>query len=230
MESRSENSKIIILDFLNRTKKPWFDFKPRSYHNNMATNRDLEFLFEIGSLRNLQRGWRQHFGMDCANDLEHTLRVIWLALILARKEKDVSEEKIIKMALVHDVEETRTTDLSYIQKVYVKADDERAAKDLFEGTALVDFYQVFEEYKGRKSLEAKIVKDADNLEVDMELKELEERGSQLPKKWLAVRRMIRDEKLYTQSAKEMWDEIQKADVASWHLVANKWLKIPEAGK
>ena len=134
------------------------------------------------------------------------------------------------MALVHDVEETRTTDLSYIQKVYVKADDERAAKDLFEGTALVGFYQVFEEYKGRKSLEAKIVKDADNLEVDMELKELEERGSQLPKKWLAVRRMIRDEKLYTQSAKEMWDEIQKADVASWHLVANKWLKIPEAGK
>jgi len=181
----------------------------------MASNRDLEFLFEIGSLRNLQRGWRQHFGMDCANVLEHTLRVIWLALILARKEKVNNEEKIMKMALIHDTEETRTTDLSYIQKVYVKADDERAAKDLLEGTALVDFYQdIFKEYKERKSLEAKIVKDADNLEVDIELKELEERGSQLPKKWQAVRRMVRDEKLYTQSAKELWDEIQKADVSS----------------
>ena len=112
----------------------------------MASNRDLEFLFEIGSLRNLQRGWRQHFGMDCANVLEHTLRVIWLALILARKEKVNNEEKIMKMALIHDTEETRTTDLSYIQKVYVKADDERAAKDLLEGTALVDFYQdIFKE-------------------------------------------------------------------------------------
>ena len=30
-------------------------------------NRDLEFLYEIGSLRYLQRGWRQHFGMDVAN-------------------------------------------------------------------------------------------------------------------------------------------------------------------
>ena len=69
--------------------------------------------------------------------------------------------------------------------------------------------------KGRlDALEAKIVKDADNLEVDIELKELEERGSQLPKKWQAVRRMVRDEKLYTQSAKELWDEIQKADVSS----------------
>ena len=50
--------------------------------------------------------------------------------------------------------------------------------------------------------------------MDIELKELEERGSQLPKKWQAVRRMVRDEKLYTQSAKELWDEIQKADVSS----------------
>jgi putative hydrolase of HD superfamily len=152
-------------------------------------------------------------------------------LILARKEKAGNEEKIMKMALIHDTEETRTTDLSYIQKVYVKADEERASKDLFEGTALVDFYQdIFKEYKERKSLEAKIVKDADNLEVDLELKELEERGSLLPKKWQEFRRKVRDEKLYTDSAKELWDEIQKADVSSWHLVANKWLKIPEAGK
>jgi len=197
----------------------------------MTNNRDLEFLYELGSLRNLQRGWRQHLGVDCENILEHTLRVVWLALILARKEKVTNEEKIIKMALIHDVEETRTTDLSYIQKVYVKADDERAAKDLFEGTSLTDFYQnAFKEYKERQSPEAKIVKDADNLEVDIELKELEERGSLLSKKWQTFRQKVRDEKLYTQSAKEMWDEIQKADVASWHMSANKWLKIPEAGK
>jgi len=198
----------------------------------MAINkRDLEFLFEIGSLRNLQRGWRQHLGMDCENVLEHTLRVVWLALILARKEKIKNEEKIIKMALIHDVEETRTTDLSYIQKVYVNPDDKRAAQDLFKGTTLNDFYQdVFKEYQERKTIEAKIVKDADNLEVDLELKELEEKGSQLPKKWQELRKKVRNEKLYTQSAKEMWDEIQKADVSSWHLIANKWLKIPDAGK
>ena len=193
--------------------------------------RDLEFLYEIGSTRNLQRGWRQHFGMDVANDLEHTLRVVWIALILARNEGIKSEEKIIKMALIHDIEETRTSDLSYVQKVYVKADDDKAGKDLFEGTTLNDFYNdCFKEYNKRESFEAKIVKDADNLDVDMELKELEERGSQLPEKWRELRRKVRDEKLYTESAKKMWDEIQQSDVSSWHLAANKWLKIPEAGK
>lgn len=197
----------------------------------VKNKRNIEFLFEIGSSRNMQRGWRQHLGMDCANDLEHTLRVVWLALIIARKEKIKNEEKIIKMALIHDIEETRTSDLSYVQKVYVNADGERAAKDLFYGTILNDFYKsVFKEYEERKSIESKIVKDADNLDVDLELKELEERGSQMPRKWSSFRRKVRNEKLYTKAAKEIWDDIRKTDVASWHLVANKWLKIKKAGK
>src|SRR3989344_1712425 len=90
-------------------------------------NRDIEFLFEIGTLKNIQRGWRQHFGSDVANILEHTMRVTLLALILARREGIKNEEKIIKMALVHDLAETRTTDLSYIQKVYVDADENRSS-------------------------------------------------------------------------------------------------------
>lgn len=197
----------------------------------MDDKRNLEFLFELGSTRNLQRGWRQHFGMDVANDMEHTLRVVWIALILARKEGVKDEEKIIKMALVHDIEESRTSDLSYVQKVYVKPDDDKAGKDLFEGTILNDFYgSHFKEYGERKSIEAKIVKDADNLDVDIELKELEERGSKLPEKWRENRKKVRDEKLYTESARKMWDEIQNSDVSSWHLAANKWLKMPEAGK
>ena len=195
------------------------------------SKRDLEFLFEIASLRNVPRGWRQHLGMDCASVLEHTLRVIWLALIIARREKIKNEEKIIKMALIHDITETRTSDLSYIQKVYVKTDDDSAAKDLFFKTSLNDFYlSIFKEYEERKLIEAKIVKDADNLDIDLEMKEFEERGSKLPKKWAEFRKKVRNEKLYTKSAKAIWDEIQKADVSDWHLTANKWLKIPKAGR
>jgi putative hydrolases of HD superfamily len=191
---------------------------------------DINFLFEIGSLRNVQRGWRQHLGMDCANVLDHTIRVIWLALIISRMEGTGDENKIIRMALVHDLSETRISDLSYIQKVYLKPDDKLAAKDSLSGTSLSDFYdEDFLEYEERKNIEAKIVKDADNLEVDLELKELAERGSKLPKKWKDLRRLVREEKLYTESAKKMWDEIQTADVADWHLKSNKWIKIPESG-
>jgi len=49
----------------------------------MPTSRDLELLFEIGSLRHICSGWRQHLATDCANDLEHTVRVAFLALALA---------------------------------------------------------------------------------------------------------------------------------------------------
>lgn len=191
--------------------------------------KDVELLFEMGSMHNIQRGWRQHLGMDCFTVLEHSYRVIWIALILARAEGIKDEEKVMKMALVHDLPETRVSDLSYVQKVYAKGDEKTACKEIFEETVLPDFYKIFCKYEDRDSIEAKIVKDADNLDVDLELKEFEERGSQLPKKWQKFRQMIRDEKLYTQSAKEFWDLLQSCNVADWHMSINKWIKIKTAG-
>lgn len=193
--------------------------------------RDLDFLFEIGSLKNFQRSWRQTLGVQVATNLEHTVRVAFLALIIARREGVQNEEKILKMALAHDLAESRTGDGNYTHKVYVKEDEDRAMNDLFAETVFGDFVSdILKEYKERKSLEAKIVKDADNLDVDLELKELEERGHALPRKWRVFRRLVRDKKLYTASAKSLWDDIQKANVSRWHMESNKWLKVKHAGK
>jgi len=52
----------------------------------------------------------------------------------------------------------------------------------------------------------------------------------LPTKWAIIRKKVRDEKLYTQSAKDLWDKIKISDVSKWHLDSNKWLKVPNAGK
>jgi len=197
----------------------------------MNSQRNIDFMYEIGSLRHVPRGWRQHLGFDVASDLEHTFRLIWLALLISRMEKQGDENLIIKMALVHDVPETRTSDHSYVQKVYVTADEERAANDMFKDTAFADLRVILAKYESRDSIEAKIVKDADNLDVDLELKEIEELGSQLPKKWEKLnRRMVRDEKLYTESAKKIWDEIQQSDPSNWHRNINKWITDPTAGK
>ncbi len=197
----------------------------------MELKRDIEFLYELGSLRNIQRGWRQHFGMDVANDLEHTIRVVWIALLIARLEGVKDEEKVIKMALVHDMAETRVSDHSYVQKVYVKADEHSAANDLFGGTSFENLNnETLKEYELRESIEAKIVKDADNLDVDLEMRELEQKGSQLPRKWMANRSLVRNQKLYTESAKKIWDSLNEVDVDSWHMETNKWNRIPDAGK
>ncbi len=192
--------------------------------------RDLEFLFEIGSLRNIPRAWIQHLGVPVASNLEHTMRVVFLALLIARREKKGDENLIIKMALVHDLPETRTADLAYVHKVYSKSDEVSAARDLFAGTAFGDLEEVLARYEKRDSIEAKIVKDADNLDIDLEMKEYEEQGHRLPAKWAKIRKFVRDEKLYTKTAKTLWDQLQKANVAQWHMDANKWKKIPSAGK
>ena len=193
-------------------------------------HRDLEFLYEIGSLRNIPRAWIQHLATDCASNLEHTLRVVFLALLIARKEGVKNEEKIIKMALIHDLPEARTADLAYVHKVYTTTDDVGAGHDLLAGTAFSDFEGILEEYEKRASVEAKIVKDADNLDIDLELRELMEQGSLIAKKKQPLRKIVRNKKLYTKTAKKIWDEIQTSDPSSWHLSANKWLKVPKAGR
>jgi putative hydrolase of HD superfamily len=192
--------------------------------DDKTINPDINLLFEIGSLCNVPRGWRQHLGLDCASVLEHTLRVAWLALIIARREGRGDEGRILRLALIHDLSETRTSDLSYVQKVYAQADDQAAVDDSLKGTSLADYAGLFKEYETRDSIEAKIVKDADNLDIDLELKELEEKGSRLPAKLSELRRVVRDQQLHTESARRLWDEIQAADISDWHLKANKLVK------
>lgn len=193
-------------------------------------DRDIEFLYEIGSLRNIPRAWIQHLATDCASTLEHTLRVVFLALLIGRKEGVEDEEKLIKMALVHDLAEARTADLAYVHKVYTETDDMKAARDQLAGTEFEDFEDILKEYEERKTLVAKVVKDADNLDIDVELRELMERGNKVAVKKQPLRKFVRDKKLYTKTAKKLWDAIQKSDPSSWHLATNKWLKVPKAGR
>ena len=193
--------------------------------------RDLELLYEIGSLRLIPRAWIQHLGLPVASTLEHTVRVIYLALLIAHEEGvKKSDEKIIKMALIHDVVEARVADLAYVHKVYSVQDEKRAAEDMFADTDFGDLHTHFKAYEKRDSIEAKIVKDADNLDIDLELKELEEQGSKLPAKLRGMRVMVRNKKLYTKTAKKLWDAIDKSNPAQWHMLANKWKKIPTAGR
>ena len=101
---------------------------------------------------------------------------------------------------------------------------------MFKDTILEDMSNIFNEYEKRESYESKLVKDADNLDIDLELKELAERGSTIPRKFQKFREMVRNEKLYTETAKKIFDAIQSSDSDSWHLATNKWLRIPNAGK
>lgn len=182
--------------------------------------RDIEFLYEMGTLRFIQRVWKQFINPDFANLAEHSLRVAWISLVIAKNENVNNTEKIIKMAIVHDVTESRTGDVHYLSRQYTKRYENEAAKDIFKNTVLEkEFINLWNEYEERKSIEAKIVKDADNIDVDLELREQEVSGNLLAKRWSKMRKTAVRQKLFTLTAKKMQDLLYKSDPHDWHINA-----------
>jgi putative hydrolase of HD superfamily len=130
-------------------------------------DRDIEFLYEIGTLRLTQRQWKRFLNPDFANLADHHLRVIWIALTIAKYEK-ADANKVMKMALVHDIAESRTGDVDYLSRQYVERNSELGLEDMVKDISLEkELLDLQKEYEERKTLEAKIVKDADNLDIDL---------------------------------------------------------------
>jgi 5'-deoxynucleotidase YfbR-like HD superfamily hydrolase len=180
--------------------------------------RNIEFLYEIGSLRYVPRSWRQFLNKDFANVSEHIFRVMWISAIIAIEEK-ADLNKVLIMALVHDISESRVPEVHYLSRMYSKQDDESAITDTFSNTTLEsEFTALAKEYEERQTLESKIVKDADNLDVDLELREQYANGNaiKLTDDFAPMRNCVYD-KLTTQTAKEMWREIVISDPHDWHL-------------
>jgi putative hydrolases of HD superfamily len=185
-----------------------------------SIDRDIDFLFEVGTLRFANRTWNQFLNPLAQNLTEHTLRVIWVALVLAKHEGVTDTAKVIKMAIIHDVGESRSVDVNYVSRQYADRHENKAIVDTLAGTALNDeFLPIWEEYERKDCMEAKVVKDADYLDVELELKELEAMGNQLGKALSATRSIIVEEKFYTETARKFWHAIQKSDPHKWHMDA-----------
>lgn len=177
--------------------------------------RDVELMYELGSLRFIERAWKQFLSPNFSNLAEHHLRVIWIALLLSKMEKKGDTSKIVKMALVHDVGESRAGDVHYISRQYTKRDEHKAILDIFKNTSLSEeMVSLWDEYEARKSIEAKIVKDADFLDVDFELQEQKAKGEEFIKVWSSNRKIIY-ELFYTRSAKKLWKAIKKSNPTDW---------------
>src|SRR5688572_13910707 len=121
--------------------------------------RDIDFLFEIGSLRKIPRAWQQILSGKVQNISEHIFRTTMIAWIIGVAEK-ADVQKIIKMCLLHDVAESRTGDIAFMHRDYVTRHEELAEAHIFEDTLLEkEAASLLKEYNERTSLEAKIVKD-----------------------------------------------------------------------
>lgn len=192
--------------------------QPTKRQLDFNLDRDLEFLYEIGCLRHIQRTWRQFLNPDFQNLSDHILRVVWIALTLAKYEGVTNTEKIMKMAIVHDLSESRSVDSHYVSRQYVDRHEEEALTDtLFDTAVGEEFLAIWREYEEKDCIEAKIVKDADTLDVDLELKEQEFRGLRLGEDTFDGRMYVAQNKLYTDAAKDFFYAIQSSNPNDWHV-------------
>ena len=135
-------------------------------------DRIVEFLFEVGMLKRTPRSGWQFLGSGSETVAEHVYRTTMIAFVLARLDGTVDTEKVLRLALAHDLPEARTGDLNYVNQKYVSADEALAAEDMTRGLPFGgELRELMAEYREEISPEAILTHDADQLEMLLELKE-----------------------------------------------------------
>lgn len=170
-------------------------------------------LHEIGQLAKLTRSGFDYLGGVKQSVAEHSFRTCCVAhLLVSRLNVPFDLNKILLMALYHDLPEARSGDLNTLNKRYAhfdeKAYERDFAKDYRQGLSIL---ALLSEYKAGDTVEAKIVKDADLIELMLVLKELQEKGCQNALLW--HERL--SAKLFFDFSKEMAEEILTVDSSRW---------------
>lgn len=185
-----------------------------------------EFLFEVGMLKKTPRTGYQFLGSGAESVADHSFRTAVIGYALACQEPMADRDKVILMCLFHDLPEARTGDHNYVNKRYVKVDEEKAIREQFQGLNFGDeIIGLVNEFNTPNSLEARLSRDADQLDLILELKQQLDCGNPNAKDWLyfAVRRLL------TENAKTLAKKILETESTDWWFEKKTdwWVNGPE---
>ena len=146
--------------------------------------------FEVRMLKDLVRSGYAFLGSGKESIAEHSFMTAFICFAMAGMDPAVDREKLIVMALVHDLAEARTGDFNYVQKNYSVTDESRAISHLTHnlpfGAKNSEIADLIEEFNEGLSREAKLANDADQLSFILELKKLDDTGAKGPDRWLPI--------------------------------------------
>ena len=178
----------------------------------MGHSNIINFFFEMGMLKKTPRSGFQFLGSGRESVADHSFRVAMIGFALARMDGNVDPFKVVCMCLVHDLPEARTGDQNYVNKRYVAVDETGAMADLAESLPFGDeLKELLKEYRDAETAEARLVHDADQLDLIVELKEQNDLGNSYAAKWIHFAR----QRLVTEIAKEIAEEIVTTDSTDW---------------
>lgn len=172
----------------------------------------VNFLFEVGILSKTPRSGFHFLGNGEQSVSEHINRVVFIGYTLASMEPGIDMLKVLKMCLLHDIAESRVSDLNYVHQKYVNVEEERAIEDLAKTLPFGDdIRSVLKEYHERTTKEAILAKDADILELMLSLKEQIDTGNKKAETWMEpVVKRVKSE-----SAKKLAQQILETHSDDW---------------
>jgi putative hydrolase of HD superfamily len=173
------------------------------------------FLYEIGLLKRYKRtGWSQ-VGVPLPESVaDHSFRVSVIASVLTAMD-GADSQRAAFLALWHDSQETRTTDLPHLTKNYVSAAaNEQVTRDQVAPlsppvTGMIS--AAVAEYQAAETHEARCARDADKLECLLQAREYQEQGHANVQPWIDSSLAA----LTTASAKQLAHEAMAQNSLDW---------------
>ncbi len=142
----------------------------------------LDFFQKVLDLKNVPRqGWKDKLQIDNVESVaEHTYSTAIISMIYSDLH-ELDTEKIIKMALLHDLSESITGDLTpdKISKKSKYEKENHAMKQILSNlpsNISESYYKIWDEYQKVSSEEAKLVHEIDKLEMVFQAKYYYDKG------------------------------------------------------
>ncbi len=174
----------------------------------------VNLLFQARMLKVIPRSGYGFLGVGDESIAEHSFLTAFIAYVMSELAPEADSSKLIAMCLVHDLPESLTGDMNYVQKKYVSTDEQKAIEDTVRNLSFGEsLSELIEEFSAGKSFEARLARDADQLSLAVELKSLLDVGHRPPEKWLPHLQ----KRLKTDAGREIFEMIMKTDKDSWWL-------------
>ena len=172
----------------------------------------VNFLFEAGMLKKTPRSGLQFLGSGGESVAEHVFRTLFVAYALCKMTPEADEFKVLKLCLFHDLPEARTGDMNYVNKKYVDVNEVKAVQELTDPLFFgEEIKSSIDEFNAKKTLEAIIAHDADQLALILLLKECGDLGNKYSGEWIDYA----SKRLDSENAKKMAACILRTDSSDW---------------
>lgn len=183
-------------------------------------NHLADFIFETGTLRNMKRMHSQVLPSSNDTIASHSFRTAIIGYLLADLE-NADKNKVLKMALFHDICEARTGDANFINKFYSEQKEKLAYQDQTKNIPSgeeINF--LLNELSKKKTKEAIVAKDADTLDqMFLEKEVLGEKPEDFAK-W----HEFSAKKLKTKSAQKLAEAVKNRNPMQWFYNFDEELK------